>query len=667
MPDNTENGVKMPEQISGQAPEQMPEQMSEQAQAAENSVTAESTPLATATAALTVEPFVEPFVVPAAQSVQPPVQSAQSPVQSAQPAPVAGRPVQKMSQLAHRAAHSATDLVVGLVKGKTAHHPNGTVSGAPNMGGIPGTPGIPGIPGIPERSATSDIPGLPSNAGDPASAAQSAHAAHAVSAANAANAAGPEGAATGPQRALSLFDPVEVLRGGMMAEDLPFANEVDAALARRPLRKERYLSMAVGGGVLLFILWAAFAYIDEVTHAEGQVISSQRTQAIQNLEGGILRNVLVSEGQTVEKGDVLAQLDNEMAASSYRDAINKALDNTLAIIRLEAELKRELPKFPENVELWVQDVVGAQNLAAALPQAHQAIKDQMAAFQARTTQQQSELKLLDSQYQQRMHEVGELTARKRQTDESLALAVEQRDISAGLLQKRSTSRVDYLNQQQRVVQLAGEVEALASTIPKAQSAAEETSQRMTFRKAEIDATVTDELNKRRMDLASLNETLAAGGDRVTRTELRSPVRGTVKRIVVTTLGGVVKPGESIMEIVPLDDTLLVEAKVRPADVAFLRSGQKAMVKVSAYDFSIYGGLEGVLEQISADTIEDKRGDFFYLVKVRTNKTAIQHQDKSLPIIPGMMATVDILIGKKTVLDYLLKPILKARDRALRER
>lgn len=470
-----------------------------------------------------------------------------------------------------------------------------------------------------------------------------------------------------PQRPLSLFEPVEILRGGMLPEDLPFANEVDAALARRPLRMERYLSLAVGCGILLFILWAAFASIDEVTHAEGQVISSQRTQAIQNLEGGILRNILVSEGQTVEKGDALAQLDNELAASSYRDAINKALDNTLAIIRLEAERKGEVPQFPEKVEEWVQDVVGPQNMVTALPQAHQAIKDQMSAYQARTQQKNAELLLLDSQYQQRIHEVGELTARKRQLDESLALAVEQRDISAGLLQKRSTSRVDYLNQQQRVVQLSGEVEALASTIPKAQSAAQETSQRMTFRKAEIDAAVTDELNKRRMDLASINETLSAGGDRVTRTELRSPVRGTVKRIAITTLGGVVKPGESIMEIVPLDDTLLVEAKVRPADVAFLRPGQRAMVKVSAYDFSIYGGLEGALEQISADTIEDKRGEFYYLVKVRTNKTAIQHQDKSLPIIPGMMATVDILIGKKTVLDYLLKPILKARERALRER
>ena len=166
---------------------------------------------------------------------------------------------------------------------------------------------------------------------------------------------------------------------------------------------------------------------------------------------------------------------------------------------------------------------------------------------------------------------------------------------------------------------------------------------------------------------TLRETLSAGADRVTRTELRAPVRGTVRSVYINTVGGVVKPGEPIMDLVPLDDTLLVEAKVSPKDVAFLHPGQDVMVKVTAYDFSIYGGLEGKLESISADTIEDKRGEYNYIVKVRTPKTAIEHNHDVLPIIPGMMVTADILIGKKSILDYLLKPILKARDNALRER
>jgi adhesin transport system membrane fusion protein len=145
------------------------------------------------------------------------------------------------------------------------------------------------------------------------------------------------------------------------------------------------------------------------------------------------------------------------------------------------------------------------------------------------------------------------------------------------------------------------------------------------------------------------------------------VRGTVRQIYISTLGGVVKPGESIMDIVPMDDTLLVEARIRPSDVAFLLPGQKAMVKISAYDFSIYGGLEGRLEQISADTIEDRRGEFFYQVRIRTDRTSLLYRGEELPIIPGMVATVDIMIGKKTILDYVLKPVLKARQNALREK
>jgi adhesin transport system membrane fusion protein len=238
---------------------------------------------------------------------------------------------------------------------------------------------------------------------------------------------------------------------------------------------------------------------------------------------------------------------------------------------------------------------------------------------------------------------------------------------APMVERGSYSRVDYLNLQNQVISLQGEIETLKAALPKARAAAVEAEQRMIFREAELDTAIVDEINKRRSELASLRETLSAGGDRVIRTELRSPVRGTVRQVYLTTLGGVVKPGESIVDSGPLDDTLLVEARIRPADVAFLRPGQRAVVKISAYDFSIYGGLEGRLEQISADTIEDRRGELFYQVRVRTENTAIIHQGEELPIIPGMMATVDIMIGKKTILDYLLKPILKARQNALREK
>ncbi|MDR2743872.1 MAG: HlyD family type I secretion periplasmic adaptor subunit [Desulfovibrio sp.] len=454
---------------------------------------------------------------------------------------------------------------------------------------------------------------------------------------------------------------------GLTPDDIQFASEVDAALARRPRFGVRALSVTVAVMLSLLIIWAAFAEIDEVTHAEGQVVGSQRTQTIQNLEGGILRAVLAREGQIVEKGDILAQLDNEVAESAYRDATNKAMENSLAIMRLESELKNQQPLYPADLKAWAGQLTGQSVDEHTVERARQIVDDQENAWRSRQEKLSAELDVLKAQYEQRQHDLGEQIARKNQFDRSLAISIEQRDTAYSLLLRNNFSRMEYLGLQQKVVELQGQIDMLAASIPKAQAAADEFVQRIASRRAEQNSAITDEINKRRLELNSLRETLSAGSDRVTRTELRTPVRGTVKQIYINTVGGVVKPGEPIMDIVPLDDTLLVEARVIPKDVAFLRPGQEVMVKISAYDFSIYGGLEGKLESISADTIEDKKGNYHYLVKVRTQKTSIVYHNEVLPIIPGMMVTTDIMIGKKTVLDYLLKPILKAKQNALRER
>ena len=469
------------------------------------------------------------------------------------------------------------------------------------------------------------------------------------------------------KKSAMLFSAVDAPLHGLTPDDLHYANEVDAALARRPRFGVRLLSLTVALLFVCLIVWAAIANVDEVTHSDGQVIGSQRTQTIQNLEGGILRGIMVREGQIVEKGSVLAQLDNELAESSYRDAVNKAIENQLALIRLEAEFRNEKPVFPEDLRGYLTRRFGHDIDTKTLTRAKQTLKDQEYAWESRKALLDSDLQVLQAQCEQRTHDVKEQEARKEQLQKSLSLAEEQLKTASELMQRKNFARMEYLNLQQKVVELRGQIDMLNASIPKALASANEATQRVASREAEQRAQITQEITKRRVELTSLRETMSSGGDRVTRTELRAPVRGTVKQIHINTVGGVVKPGEAIMDLVPLDDTLLIEARVMPKDVAFLRPGQDVMVKVSAYDFSIYGGLEGKLESISADTIEDKRGDFHYLVKVRTPKTAIVHNNDVLPIMPGMMVTADILIGKKSVLDYLLKPILKAKQNALRER
>lgn len=434
-------------------------------------------------------------------------------------------------------------------------------------------------------------------------------------------------------------------------EELLFMSEVDQAMYGKG-RKLAYIASIITISILvIFIIWAKFAVLDEVTRGFGKVIPSQRVQEIQNLEGGILSDIYVNEGQVVEKGTVLCRINNEQAASYFRDADAKADEHRAAIARLLAVADGTDPQFDEDLK----------------KKAPQLVMDQMRIYEADVRELEIELDLLRDQVEQKQQEVTEMEGRKKQLARSLKVAEKQRDIAKPLVEKQIHSELDYLALEQKVLELRGDVEALALGIPRVKRAVKEAMGRIEQRKAEHRSEALEEINLRRRELISIQENLSAGSDRVTRTDVRSPVRGIVKHILINTLGGVVQPGESIMEVVPLDDTLLVEAHIKPSDIAFLHPDQKAQVKITAYDFSIYGGLEGTVEHISADTIQNEKGENFYLVKVRTKQNSMPYQGEELPIIPGMTAQVDVLTGKKSVLDYLLKPILKAKQNALRER
>lgn len=436
-------------------------------------------------------------------------------------------------------------------------------------------------------------------------------------------------------------------------EELPYLDVVEAAMHRRSKVSTRWLLIGSCSTFFILLLWAALADIDEMVRSVGQVTPAQRVQHIQNLEGGILREVLVREGQHVDKDALLLRIDNEQAGSVYRDAVAKSLELQAAIARLEAEVAGPgtNPDYPQEVRERTPDSVKRQN-------------DLLASHRI---QDEAEIRALQAKRELFLQEIEEQLSRQRTATASLALAVKQRDLARPLMNSRSMSSLDFMNLEQRVLTLQGELDVLESTIPKSRAAVREVEERLTLRKAELEADDLAELNRYQAELNSLRELMVSGGDRVTRTEVRSPVPGTVKRINIGTVGGVIMPGEVIMEVVPSDSSLIVEARVSPQDIAFIYEGQAARVKLSAYDSAIYGSMDAKVEQIGADSIEGKTGEYYYLVKLRTNNDTLLHNGKELPIIPGMLATVDIITGRKTVLDYLLKPILRAQQNAMRER
>jgi membrane fusion protein, adhesin transport system len=433
--------------------------------------------------------------------------------------------------------------------------------------------------------------------------------------------------------------------------DPEFAIGRAAAELHAPRGFAHLLLFVIAAFFVIFFAWASWAELDEVTRGEGKVIPSSQVQVVQNLEGGIVAEIPVREGAIVEPGEVLVRIDDVRAASELRESRQRYLALQGALSRLRAEVDDVPVAFAPEIMTEASGVAQSEG----------------ALYRARKEALQSELEILRSQAAQREQELTELATRLGQLERSHALALEELEITEPLAASRVVSRVQLLRLEREVNDLAGELEATRLAVPRVEAALREATRRIDERQLSFRAEAQRELTAVQAEAAALQEVITAEADMVSRTEVRSPVRGTVKQLFVNTVGGVIQPGADLVEIVPLEDNLLVEAKVRPADIAFLRPGQPAVVKVTAYDFAIYGGLDAVVEDISADTITDERGESFYRVRVRTHESALHEAGEPLPIIPGMTTQVDILTGEKTVLDYLLKPILRAKERALRER
>ncbi|MEO1249440.1 MAG: HlyD family type I secretion periplasmic adaptor subunit [Pseudomonadota bacterium] len=439
---------------------------------------------------------------------------------------------------------------------------------------------------------------------------------------------------------------------GQPVGDHAFMSDVEDALRRGPSRLTHFFLVLVALMLTSGIVWAAWAHLDEITRGEGRVVPSSQLQIVQSLEGGIVEQISVTEGQIVEPGDILLRIDDTSFSSTVGEMRAQRRSLRAEIARLQAEAaSAETVDWPEDLESDYPDLVAAEQ----------------ALFDTRQQGLETQLSVLRQQAQQREQELQEVQLRARQVESSLDLARQELAINAPLANRGIVPKTEILTLRREINDLEGDLEGALLSIPRIEAAIREANERIQEYFLSARSERLTDLNNRRSALAVIDQSLRAATDKVVRADIRAPVRGIVNKINVATLGGVVRPGSDLVEIVPLDDTLLIEARIRPSDVAFLNPGQKAMVKFTAYDFSIYGGLPGKIERISADTSSDQQGETFYRVFVRTDANHLGTEAEPLPVIPGMITQVDILTGEKSVLDYLLKPILKARDEALRER
>jgi len=411
----------------------------------------------------------------------------------------------------------------------------------------------------------------------------------------------------------------------------------------------RHFVWAVLALLILLLIWAALASVDEVARGQGRVVPSSHVQVVQSLDGGVVSAIMTREGDVVEKGQLLLRIDSTRFASSLQENVSQVVALQAKAARLRALAENRAFVLPENL------AKNHPNLAY----------EERALYLTRRQELLSNVAIAQDQMEQRAQELNEIISRRNQAAESYTLTQRELAMTRDLSGSGAVSEVEILRLQRDAARFLGERDSANAQISRLQSAVSEAQRK----RHEIELTFRNQARIELSDIQGKLQGMQAGTsalqDKVDRTEVRAPMRGTISRLLVTTVGGVIQPAKDLVEIVPLDDNLLLEARILPRDIAFLRPGQKAVVRFTAYDFSIYGGLEATLEHIAADTVTDDKGNAFYVVHVRTRQSWVGSHRQ--PILPGMVADVDILTGRRTVLSYLLKPVLRARNYALSER
>ncbi len=438
--------------------------------------------------------------------------------------------------------------------------------------------------------------------------------------------------------------------GNLKDEDYEYINSLSQAILQKSpfkLRVVLYIWLFV---IAAFLIWANLAPIDELVRGNGEIVPSGENQLVQNLEGGIIEEISVHEAQKVTKGQVLVKIDNRKSSASYESSLLKSQELQAQIFRLKAQATGS------NFEI-------DKNFIKEYPKLYDREKK---LFLINNSYIESQISILNEQEYQAKSELRESITRVGDLQRSLNLIREEIKINRPMVAKGIKSKIDFLKLQREENDIRERYHSAKEAVPRLQSSLQE----IKVKKSEITkhamSDAQEELNKLTSELLRTDATAGALRDQVTRTLVLSPVNGLIQKLFVHTVGGVIKPGENIVEIVPSDATLWVEVNVKPSDIAFIFPSQKAMVKITAYDFAIFGALKGEVVSVSADTIKDSKDNKFYKVKIKTQMSQAS-ENRKIILMPGMTVNADIITGKKTVMDYILKPILKTKQYMFSER
>ncbi len=403
--------------------------------------------------------------------------------------------------------------------------------------------------------------------------------------------------------------------------------------------------------VFVFILWANFALVDEIARGDGEIIPSGENQIIQNLEGGIVEQILVDEGDEVEKGQIVLKINNEKSRSSYSSNAVKADALAAKIARLSAEANNEAFVINDELNERIPEI----------------IKNEISLYETNKRQLSSKIEGLQERLKQKQQELLEAQTQKKHLKSSYEFIDKEVRMTEPMVAKGVRSKIDFLKLQREANEIESKYESIKKSIPRLESAIIEAQKSIDEARYLFKSEAKVKRNEAIAELRALQEGSIALQDQVTRTVVLAPKKGIVQKLFIHTIGGVIQPGQEIMEIVPSDQALLVRVRIKPSDIAFIYFGQRSIVKFSAYDFSIYGGLEGEVVYIGADTQKDEKENVYYEVRIKTKKNHLSRNGEKLKIIPGMTVNVDIITGQKSVLDYILKPILKTKQYTFTER